>query len=52
MSDESLAPDAAMDAEPIAVSAPVVATERIDAIDKLRGLAVAGILITCADHRR
>ena len=45
MSDETLAPDAAMDAEPVAVTSPVVATERIDAIDKLRGIAVAGILV-------
>ena len=45
MSVETLARDAAMDAEPVAVTSPVVATERIDAIDKLRGIAVAGILV-------
>jgi uncharacterized protein len=45
MSEEFTSQDSAMGAEPIAVSSPVTGTERIDAIDKLRGIAVAGILV-------
>jgi uncharacterized protein len=45
MSEESPLQDSAMDAEPIAVTSPVATTERIDAIDKLRGIAGAGILV-------
>ena len=36
-------PDSSQDAAPATASGPVVGTERIDAIDKLRGIAVAGL---------
>ena len=45
MSDEPLPQSHSMDAEPVQVTDPVTGTERIDAIDKLRGIAVAGILV-------
>ena len=45
MSEEIPPPDSSQDAAPATASGPVVGTERIDAIDKLRGIAVAGILV-------
>ena len=45
MNVETTVQDSAMDGPPVAVSTPVVGTERIDAIDKLRGIAVAGIVV-------
>jgi uncharacterized protein len=45
MSDESPPRSHSLDAEPAPLSKPVAGTERIDAIDKLRGIAVAGILV-------
>ena len=45
MSEEIPPPDSSQDAAPATESGPVVGTERIDAIDKLRGIAVAGILV-------
>ena len=42
MSEEFTSQDSAMDAELIAVTSPVADMERIDAIDKLWGLAVVG----------
>ena len=45
MSEESLHSGGAAEPSATAASAPVAVTERIDAIDKLRGIAVAGILV-------
>ena len=45
MSDEPLPQSHSMDAEPVQASKPVSGAERIDSIDKLRGIAVAGILV-------
>ena len=45
MSDEPLPQSHSMDAEPVQASKPVAGAERIDSIDKLRGIAVAGILV-------
>ena len=45
MNEENPQPAGAPEAAPMAAAVPVVGTERIDAIDKLRGIAVAGILV-------
>ena len=42
MSEDFTSLDSAMDADSIAVTSPAADTERIDAIDKLWGLAVVG----------
>ena len=44
MSEETLTAEDSEDAAPIAGGGPVAGTERIGSIDKLRGIAVAGIL--------
>ena len=45
MSEESLYQEGAAEPAPTAANVPVAGAERIDAIDKLRGIAVAGILV-------
>ncbi len=45
MSEQTLHAEGARQPTPTAANAPVAGTERIDAIDKLRGIAVAGILV-------
>lgn len=44
MSEEGPPPESSQDPAAATASGPIIGTERIDATDKLRGIAVAGIL--------
>jgi len=45
MNEDAVQQDSSMEAPAPAVNGPVAGAERIDSIDKLRGIAVAGILV-------